>query len=61
MSKTALRLLGLLGQNQTAFATFMALPGMRTAQVVAHTGLDVSFEQSALLSYKSDSSFRLSL
>ncbi|KAK3697394.1 hypothetical protein LTR37_017456 [Vermiconidia calcicola] len=35
-----LRLQNALKQQQPVFATFMALKGMRAAQVVAYTGLD---------------------
>ena len=42
MAATNLRLKTMLQQGKPAFATFMALKSMRTAQVVAHTGFDVS-------------------
>ena len=38
-----LRLLNALKAGETVFATFMLLKGMRTAQLIANTGLDVSF------------------
>ena len=37
-----LRLLNALKQDQAAFATFMLLKGVRAAQIIAHTDLDVS-------------------
>jgi 4-hydroxy-2-oxoheptanedioate aldolase len=42
MAATKLRLLNALNQGKPSFATFMALKGMRSAQVIAHTGMDVS-------------------
>lgn len=47
MTSPRLRLMNALRQGQPAIATFMALKGMRTAQVVARTGLDVSILVSA--------------
>ena len=34
----------MLRQGQTAFASFMLLKGVRAAQVMAHSGLDVGAE-----------------
>jgi hypothetical protein len=36
-----LRLLNTLKQEQTAIGTFMMLKGVRAAQIIARTGLDV--------------------
>lgn len=47
--------MNLLGQGKPAFGTFMALKGLRSAQVVARTGLDVScFSKLLENSYESD-------
>jgi hypothetical protein len=40
-----LRLLNTLMRDQTAIATFMLLKGVRAAQIVSRTGLDVRFSQ----------------
>ncbi|KAI1452446.1 Pyruvate/Phosphoenolpyruvate kinase-like domain-containing protein [Annulohypoxylon moriforme] len=40
MISPKLRLLNALKKDQPTFGTFMALKGMRAAQIVAHTGLD---------------------
>ena len=41
-ANSKLRLMNMLKQDQAAIATFMIFKGVRTAQIVAHTGLDVS-------------------
>ena len=43
-----LRLFNSLKNGQTVFATFMLLKGARAAQVIANTGLDVSFMNDSL-------------
>ena len=41
-SCSGLRLKNTLAQGRPAFATFTVLKGVRAAQIVSHTGLDVS-------------------
>lgn len=41
MTNPKLKLLNMLDQGQPVMATFMAMRGMRLAQIVANTGLDV--------------------
>lgn len=45
-TNTKLRLKNTLDENKVAIVTFMTLKGVRTAQIVSDTGVDVSRETS---------------
>lgn len=48
VSNTRLRLLNKLKDGQYPLLTFMAIPSVRHAQIVALTGLDVSLSRQSL-------------
>lgn len=58
MANPKLKLLDMLRQGQPVMSTFMALKGMRLAQIVANTGLDVSISN-IKVHYTTDPHLRL--